>query len=199
MIWLKQIDPKGNTIIDTIKGISKDTLKKEREFTSENGSLILATDDRDLISSSRLFSKTGNLAINIFDETNKYFRTQLEAQSHTLKNIQAHLTQKIEQIIDSPLRSNNFNYEEKSEILKQKILNDPDKATEVLLYLNKRIFELDAHMSSFQLIYMGEFIDLVSQQHNIRRLILNIWHVFDDEFNEKKLHISLNFLTKKRI
>lgn len=193
MIFFTKIDIKGDKVADTISAASNIKHLKQREFASANGKLILLSDDQDLLKSSRLFSKIGNLALQIFDELHKYFRTQLEVQSHTLKGIQAHLAQKIEQIIDSPLQGKSLSYAEKRELLKKKILEDPDKATDVLLYLDKRIFDLDAHMSSFQILHMGEFIDLQVQKHNIIRLILNIWHAFDDEFKGKNIRYQFNF------
>ncbi len=166
---------------------------KVRNFAYGNKLLEFETDDVDLVKSSRLFSKVGPVAYDVFEQLYESFRGQIEAQAHTLKKIQAQLSQKIEQIVVSPLNHGKYAYTEQKRLVSQTIAADPDTAAEILIYLGKRISELDAHMSSFELIHMGEFIKLDKQKHNIRRLLLNIWHAFDGQFYKRNIRYNFSF------
>lgn len=192
MIWFSVSTVSGDNLFKSkFPRLGKNS--KNRSFSFDNQTIEVETNDSDLVRSSRLLSKVGPIANSIFDQLYESFRGQIEAQAHTLKKIQAQLSQKIEQVVVSPLSHGKYGYSEQKKLVSKKIAEDPEQAAEMLIYLSKRISELDAHMSSFELIHMGEFIKLDKQMHNIRRLLLNIWHAFDGQFYKKSIKYSLAF------
>lgn len=165
----------------------------EKVIKSENGSLVLVIDDKDLLRSSRLWKKVGKMSLDIFDSVYDYYQDVYIAQSHTLKKIQGQLRQRIEGIIKHPLLEPAENYEQQKQIIVDLISKSPSDVADALIYLKKRVFELGAHMPSFEILHMGEHLPLDKDRHNIRRLILNVWHGFDDIFKQKGIRYKFYF------
>ncbi len=195
MIIFEKKDSVGEIIATNANNINllKD-LNKKKEFFSPAGSLVIISDEEDMYNSSKIFTKVGNLTHNAFDSIYEHFRKQIIAQSHTLKKIQGKLIQKTEGVLHGTNYNLAENYEEQQEIILNKIKENPIEIADSLIYLYKRVFELSAHMASFEVLHMGEQIDPDLKLHNIRRLIINILHGFED--NLKELEITPYFSFK---
>lgn len=191
MIYFSKKNLKGTVVLET-SGFNINS-GKSRTFKSNTGTIILCTDELDLVKSSRLFNRVGKYVSEIFDNIHDSFRNQIELQSHTLKSIQAQLSQKIEQIVGISMQGGSLSFFDQKRLISKKVSENPDEAAEVFLYLSKRIYELDAHMSSFELLHMGEFVKLDLQFHSIRKLLLNIWHAFDEQYTKKNIRYTFSF------
>ncbi len=192
MIYFKKLNSKNEVIAKSSDYCVNDHFR-ERAIKRKDGDLILVIEDKDLLRSSRLFGKLSKLAYDIFDAVHGYYQDAYLAQSHTLKKIQGQLRQKIDGIIEHPLLGQAENYEQRKQLIISAISAKPEVVADTLIYLQKRVFELGAHMSSFEILHMGEQININKSRHNIRRLILNVWHGFDQIFEEKRIKYHFYF------
>lgn len=192
MIFFEKQDVNGDVVAKSLDYHVNEG-SGEKIIQGNNGNLKLVIGDRDLLRSSRLFGKLSSLAYDIFESVYKYYQDAYTAQSHTLKKIQGQLRQQIEGIVEHPLLRTAENYEQQKQMIVDIFSKKPESIADTLIYLQKRVFELGAHMSSFEILYMKERLYIDKQKHNIRRLILNIWHGFDDAFEKKDIRYHFYF------
>lgn len=184
MIYFVKRDSKG---VITTSNVSNERLlegKKSKEFTTNSGTLSLFSDDHDLIKSSKIFKKLGLLCAQAFEIMYRNFTDQIKAHSHTLKKIQGQLNQRIEGVIGSSMYSLAQDYKHQKEAVLKKIREEPESVADSLIYIDKRIFELGAHMSSFEILHMGEQLALDMKTHNLQKLLTNILHAFENSIED---------------
>lgn len=204
MIYFEKKNNVGVTLVSNIED-EKFLLgfeKKEIEF--KDGFLVVYTKDPILVKRAKIFRIVRDICSTIFDsvfkEMENHFLNQIKAHSHTLKKIQAQLTQKIESIVESPMLTACKDYNEQKVLVCDKICANPDLAADTLIYLKKRISEIEAHISSFEILHMGEDLYLDFKPHNIRRVILNILAAFQDSMNLNiKFHFDDDFSERNKI
>lgn len=161
-------------------------------FPVVNGTMEIETDDRDLGKSRKLFTKLGEAyctSLNLIEED---FLKKVRAQSHSLKELQGQVVQKTEGAL--PLfRLHGKTFEEQKDVIKKEMSDNPDRIAETLLYIQKRSIEIGAHMASFDLLHLGEQIELTVIPQNLKRSVLNIWHAFDDSIKDVGLGLKFKF------
>ena len=196
MTYFQRKDFNGKIIASNIVNGQDLSSYKPREIPIENGVIIFFTNETILVKNSKIFRLvrdiTSVILTNILNELDKDFTKKIVSHSHTLKTIQGQLKQKIDEIIDSPMLSS-ADYNEQIEIVADKIKEDPDLVADTLLYFRKRVFEIDAHILSFEILYLNQGIDLDFQPHNIRRLLMNVLYAFEDEANANNIKPVFNF------
>jgi signal transduction histidine kinase len=192
MIYFQKMNDKGELVAKS-SSYTVGSRSREKRISNINGDLVLVIDEKDLIKSSRIFRKLSGLALQIFDSIFSYYQNVYIAQSHTLKKIQGQLSQKIDSIIQHPLIATADSYEQQKQLIIDYISTYPGQSADTLIYLQKRIFELGAHMASFELLHLGSRIHIDKKRHNIRKLILNVWHGFDDIFSKKNIRYRFYF------
>ncbi len=163
-----------------------------KEFNLGDGKIEFITNDLELVKRSKILRKvvetSGPIVISIQDN----FINQIKEHSHTLKRLQGQLKQKIEGVVDCK-KFPNKNHSEQREIVSNEIKSDVKTIADVLIYLRKRILEIDAHIASFEIIHMGEEIQLDIRPHNIRNIIINILYAFEDESRGTWIKPSFQF------
>lgn len=168
------------------------THSKVKDFDTPNGNLeIKIFEDKDLKNSTSLFKRFGYLVVEIFDPIFDCFSERFEAQVHSFRNIQAQMKQKVEGILGNDMLLAHKNHSEKHQYALEKVKEDPELATDTILFLQKRIFELEAHMSSFELIHVGKKIQLDKKYHNFPKVIHNIFSAFAEDFG--RIGVTFNF------
>jgi len=192
MIFFDKINDKGESVANNFNGNNK-TCLKEMIFQSPNGVLKLYTDDENLLKSKKTFRKVGRACVYFFESIYKYFIDQFVLHTHDLKSIQAKLEQSIEGIVQNLLLSKANSYQEQKDLVLQKVKSEPEFTADTLIYLQKRILALDAHMSSFEILHMGGKIKIDKKRVNVRKLILNIWHGFEEDFIDKEINLHFMF------
>jgi signal transduction histidine kinase len=193
MIFFEKKDVKGKIVANNLNEstFSFDKLKK-RSFFTDTGSLDILTDDKDLLESNKLFKRVGEACSLYFDCLSRYFLDENTAHSHTLKKIQGQLNQKIDGIMP-PMLSQLHSYSEQKNLVLDVIKNNPEQVSIALIYIQKRIFELGSHMSSFEIVHAGERLSLDIRPHEMGRMLLNIWHAFSDIMEERQIKCRLMF------
>ncbi|MDP1722440.1 MAG: hypothetical protein Q8L37_04490 [Candidatus Gottesmanbacteria bacterium] len=169
---------------------------KKKEIGYPGGRLVLYSNDEDLLRSNKVFGKVGTAVASFIESINNHFLKQIEVHLHTLKKIHAQLLQKIESIVPNPLLMSAPTYGAQSALVLEKVKSQPEQVTEYLLFLKKRIYELGAHMYSFEILHMGKLLHIDKKSHNIKQLILGVWHGFDDETNKRGLTCQFMFEDK---
>jgi signal transduction histidine kinase len=167
-------------------------ISKIKEIETLSGCIeITISDNKDIQNSSSLFKRFGYLLAEIFDPIFDSFSERFDAQVHTFRNIQAQMKQKVESILGNDMLLAHKSHAQKTFYALERVKEDPDLATDTILFLQKRIFELEAHMSSFELIHAGKKIQLEKKYHNFPKVIHNVYSAFEDNF--EKIGVSFNF------
>ena len=191
MIYFRKKNSRGEIIASNTPNNLVQEDYKQKDFYIDSGVFSLITDEQDLVKSSKIFKKIGEASAQIFVSLHKQFVGQIKAHSHTLKRLQGQLIQKLESIVENPMLVS-ADYDRQRDQVAKNIKEKPELAADVLLYAKKRIFELDAHIESFEVLHMGEDIILDIRPHNIRRLLINILHAFDT-FTEQGIRPIFTF------
>jgi K+-sensing histidine kinase KdpD len=188
------IDNTGkNTIfVDTNPEQTYELHTREVTMNVDGGQLNLAVSgDSDFAKSNKLFTKSAKIFAMVIVPTIKKFSERFTSQSHTIKSIQAHMMQKIEGLLGNDMYSSHDNHASKLASAVAKIKENPELAAETIVFIQKRVIELDAHISSFELIHMGNKIKLDVREHNFPKVIRNVLSSFDDKFNT--IGVTYNF------
>ncbi|MEK7180889.1 MAG: ATP-binding protein [Patescibacteria group bacterium] len=184
---------RGEIIFSSLPRDFSSSNYQPREFKLGNGTLVLFTDDLLLLKRAKILRKVEEICSPALEFIQEYFIQQIKAHSHTLKKLQGQLKQKSEALVENPMLAAQVDYSHQRNIVADKIKKNPEAAADVFIYLQKRIFEVEAHISSFEILHMGEELQLDVRPHNIRRLILNILHAFQDRFDEYHVRRTFKF------
>jgi len=197
MIYFQKINSKSEIVASNIKEGQDLSGYKTREIPIENGLIILFTNEPILTKNSKIFKLVRDISSPVIDcvlkDMNEDFLEKIVSHSHTLKKIQGQLKQKIDTIIDNHMFISSKDYAEQIGIVSKKVSENPELVAETLIYFKKRIFEIDAHILSFEILHLGGEINLDLRPHNIRRLIMNILHAFEDEINTSNIKPIFEF------
>jgi signal transduction histidine kinase len=154
-----------------------------REFRIGDGVIEFITDDLELVKRSKILRKVVEVSSPIISSIEDGFIDQIKEHSHSLIKLQGQLKQKIEGIVDYRKFANK-DFQEQREIVIADIKADTKGVADILINLQQRIVEIDAHMASFEIINMGEEIQLDIRPHNIRDIIIKVLHAFEDQSNK---------------
>jgi len=155
---------------------------------------LVSVNDDDLYASKKLFNKTLNvlgLMSSIFFE---YYTNKIKNHSHTLKNIQGQMKQKMESLISENVTTHSYGYDTFKQKVKDEISNDLDLTAEVICYLNKRIFDVNAHIECFNVLSLDESGDYNFIAHNVKKVLLRISQPFFEDLKQKEVEVK--FLIK---
>jgi signal transduction histidine kinase len=196
MTYFQRKNSEGDIVASNIIEGQDLSSYKTREIPIENGVIIFFTNEIVLIKNSKIFRLVRDISSSVIStilkELDKDFLEKIVSHSHALRKIQGQLKQKIDTIIDSPMLSSR-DYTEQIDVVAKKIKNNPDLFADTLLYFRKRVFEIDAHILSFEILYLNQEIDLDFHPHNIRRLLMNVLYAFEDETNVNNIKPIFEF------
>jgi len=197
MIYFERKNQNSEIIFSNISECKNSEGYEYKEIPLRNGSIFLFTNLPILIKRSKIFRLVREICSPVLDsiinDIDEKSIELIKAHSHTLKKLQGQMTQKIEEIIDNPMLIASQDFNEQREVVSCRIIKNPSEAAEILIYLKKRISEVEAHISSFQIIHMGKDIYLDFHHTNIRRLILSVMSAFQDSLDEKHIKIIFKF------
>lgn len=157
-------------------------------------SIRLISEDDDLFLSKKLFNKTINVLGAMSGVFFDYYTNKIKNHSHTLKNIQGQMKQKMESLISEKVTTHSYGYDEFKDKVKEEITSDLDLTAEVVCYLNKRIFDINAHIECFDILSLDGKGDYNFIEHNIKKLLLRIFQPFFEDLKQKE--VDVKFLIK---
>ncbi len=194
MTYYQILNKKGGVVAGNILQTQDLSTYSSREISILGGNATprLFSNEK-VLKRAKFFRTVSDLCAPIIESLYKRFTEQIEAHSHTLRKLQAQSNQKIEGIIPDYMLIFSVDYEEQHKRVEQEIRKNARLAADTFIYLKKRIFELDAHIQSFEIIHLGADISLDVRAHNIKRLILNAFHVFDERLREISVRMIIAF------
>jgi len=180
-----------NTKIVEIKAISR--VKESADFSV----WVVSVDDIDLFNSAKRFGLVvdtyNELAVKFFE----YFILKMNAHSHTITTIQGQMLTKLEGIITRKnFRSNT--YLESIAKIKNLILGKENELSEILFYLDKRLFDMRNQIDGFNLLYTNTQLALKVEDYNpvnIKKVLLSIITPFLDQMGEGNVRLNIDSIT----
>ncbi len=154
---------------------------------------LIAENEKDLFKSSKFFKKTMKIYGCLSRDFLLYYINKIKNHSHTLKNLQGQMKQKVEGLITDNINNKCDNYEEFKRRVKEEVAKDTDSATDIICYLNKRIFDIDAHIESFEILSLGSRKEINYSNHNVRKVLLHIAQPFLENFKQNGVTLKFDF------
>lgn len=154
---------------------------------------IIVEDDQDLIKSPKLFKRTKRIYGEMAESFLEFYLHRIRAHSHTLRSIQGKMKQKI----DSLARKEDFrgqDYSESKKKISAIIVNNIEKTADIICYLNKRVSEIDVHIEGFDVLYMGDEVEIKMERHDLKKVLQNI--IAPSLKDLKKINVDVNFHIK---
>ncbi len=159
---------------------------------------IISVGNEDLFKSS--VKKFNFLAENYLEMSKNFFDfyvNKMNGHSHTITTIQGQMLTKLEGLIQrKQFRSSS--YSESIEKLKGLIFGREDEISEILFYLDKRLFDMRNQIDGFNFLYINNDINIDNLEHNpvnIKKVILNIATPFLDDFKKNKIRLNIESIT----
>ena len=164
-------------------------------FNGNNGSVFLCTSNSDEINSSRIFREKIDLYYNFIKCFNDYkieiqesFNINTKRLLHNLISLNAHNMQELFSIV--PQEELTGNIRSQLEIIKKYILNDPDEAASAILRVAKNNVSIKNEFSGFKKLYEKN-PKIIKKHHNARKVVLNVLHVFFQDFADKTVNVRV--------
>ena len=121
---------------------------------------------------------------NAISEATKIEQEKYSRIVHNLKTLNAQSIQSQFKFVPQRVFADNYN--NLYEFLNKEIKNRPDDATIALLRLSKNNAHMKTEFSTHEKLSV-ENPNLLIHEHNLRSVILNVYHSFDLEFKENKV------------
>jgi len=189
---LKDIENFKDIPLDGKIIISNKKIRSGHKETDDIFIRLISVDDKDLYQSRKLFNKALDAFIIISSQLFEYYINKIKNHSHSLKNIQGQMKQKIEGLISEKVTTKSYSYDIFKQKVKEQVSKDVDGSADVLCYLNKRIFDINVHIECFNILSLGKRGELNFIEHNIKKLLLRIAQPFFNDLKQKKVGIHFN-------
>lgn len=173
-------------------GVPLDSPKRMYNVIVSDFVVEVTTNDPDLSNSGKLFHRVVNACTPCVISIEKMFLDKIRDHAHSIKEIKGQIIQKIDGTFPW-VDLQGMPFLKQKEELSLGIINNPEKFVDTFLYVQKRLIELDSHMVSFDILHLGEQIELTKLPQNIRRAVLNIWHAFDASSVNTGLSLKFDF------
>lgn len=169
---------------------------------NQNGELIILTIEEKYINSSGLFKELSQMGLlnldNIITFRNNISLNQNEYVQdliHNLTSLNTYNVQELESLIPPKVLTKNINTQK--ETIKNIINEKPNIAANTLLKLIKYNYAMKVEFSVFEKTVMQN-PTVQKLEYSVRETILSILQIFIEEFEEKKIVVSID-TNEKRI
>jgi len=184
--------------------LCKLTNKKRRRgrIVSERGLLYACSDQADMMASSRLFKESLEVRSEFIAEL-KALRNSLESEArkqikrliHNLTTLNAHCIQEIYSFIPQEQLSNS-KQDEQTRIIAKFVTDDTKAAAQLFTRILKNNTLMKVEFSVFNKLYEASpRID--KRSHPIRKVILNVFHIFFPDFTDKDVLVKVQEFNEK--
>ena len=163
---------------------------------SENiNSVIVIEGDKNLSKSSRLRKSLLPAMANILHHAAKSSVEHVNDYVHSVNTLHGKMKQKIEEYA-GPEEFYGETYKDVHERIKSKIASDPDSASDVIIYLSKRVADMGAHLRGFEVVETQEAVNRGNlTPTRLRAALLSSFSTIQDEMYENmwiKLKINID-------
>jgi signal transduction histidine kinase len=158
---------------------------------------IVSVGDKDLFSSNIRFGLVVDTYFELSGKFFEYFLIKMNAHSHTITTIQGQMTTKLEGII-SRGKFRAHTYMESINKIKTLISGKEDELSEILFYIDKRLFDMRNQIDGFNLLYANKHYVFKPEDYNpvnIKKVLLSTATPFLDQLREKKVKLDIDNIT----
>ena len=153
---------------------------------------VVATNETDLLKSSKLFNKAIELYKQIALDVWRYHQTQINAHAHTLTTIHGQIRQSIEGFAPDE-RFYGETYTESTRNIAQLVSNDVGSAADLICYVYKRVADMRAHMLGAEIVHNGAQYEVKFSTVSLKRAILNQCTPFLSELESNSVRLKFFF------
>ena len=155
-------------------------------------SVIIIEGDKDLFKSQRLRKSILPVMMGIFHHTAKFNIERANDYAHSVNTLHGKMKQKIEEYAD-PEEFYGETYADVHEKIKSKISFDPDSASDVIIYLSKRIADTGAHLRGFEVAETQEVLDMGNLTHTrLKAALLSSFSIQDEMYKDMWIKLKIN-------
>ncbi|KKS92628.1 MAG: hypothetical protein UV68_C0041G0015 [Candidatus Collierbacteria bacterium GW2011_GWC2_43_12] len=189
----ERFDSDKNTKFSDIAAISR--TKESNEFFV----WVVSVGDKDLYNSSKRFGLVVEAYYELAGKYFEYFLTKMNAHSHTITTIQGQMATKLEGLV-SRKQFRAQTYSESIDKIKSVISGKEDELSEILFYLDKRLFDMRNQIDGFNLLYANKNYALNPNDYNpvnVKKVLLSTATPFLDKLRENNVRLDIDGITEK--
>lgn len=172
------------------KRMRKRFLSMDKEYV-----LYYCTDEKDYINSSRLFNdkiRVLKSMIPFIKSIREGITVELTKENkrllHNVTSLNGHNIQELYSVVDQNLLSQE--YMQQKQLIIEKISSDVDQAAKMFLRIAKNNAAMKTEFAVFKKLLDSE-PTLNFKTHNIRKVLLNILHVFFQDFSDQGTYVKI--------
>lgn len=184
--------------------INKDEMRQGKRISS-HGSFFLCC-NKSVAKTTKLFKEKLEMLIysiptikeikeDVYHKTKQYEQDKYQRIVHNLKTINAQSIQEQFSLIPQDILAENYN--DQIQYVKSEIQKNPEKAAIVFLRLAKNNASVKTEFVTHEKLSIENPV-LSVNNHNIKNVILNVYHAFALEMKTKKVTLDV-FTTKKHL
>lgn len=169
--------------------------RRRGKAESEEGFVYFCSANNDLLKSSRTFkSEINGLARTTYklreirETISDQKKSDVRRLVHNLTSLNAHTIQEMYSIV--PQEEMTKGWKEQLKIIENYLLKNPKESAMAFLRVVKNIFAMKTEFSVFNILIDGKH-NVKKKPHNIRKVILNVYHTFFQDFNDKGLQLRI--------
>lgn len=170
--------------------------RRRGKAESEEGFVYFCSSNKNLLKSSRTFkSEINGLARTTYklreirETISDQKKSDVRRLIHNLTSLNAHTIQEMYSIV--PQEEMTKGWKEQLEVIEKFLLKNPKESSMAFLRVVKNIFAMKTEFSVFNILIDGRR-DVKKKPHNIRKVILNVYHTFFQDFNDKGLQLRID-------
>lgn len=169
--------------------------------SSKEGKTFLCTDSDKLLKSNRIFKEKLNIYHDVIEDSVK-FKTQItDAVNkditrllHNLTSLNAHNIQEVYALVPQSLLTQNIR--KQISTIKDYIYKNPNEAALTFLRIAKNNISIKTEFTVFKKLYESS-PTLSIKNHPIRKVVLNVLHIFFQDFTDKDVHVRVEDFNDK--
>lgn len=175
--------------------------KGASETTNDGiGVWVVAENEKDLLRSSKLFRQTFNLYKEVAFGICRAQKEQLLGTRHILPNIHTQMVQSFDLFARNDVGIfHGGTLNTLVERVSKQIQNNTADAAHLIIYLNKLVLDMGAHLRGIDVIHFGADYKPIMKDVRVRAAILHQYASFTKEFEEAFIQLRVNAIDDEAI
>lgn len=137
----------------------------------------------DITKLSKISKKSGLNYEDIIEYMYNVYLRKIDLHSHTIKTIQAKMSQEFDLFINQREISQHNNI----------VKDNEEKASILIAQLSNRIREISFHIDSLNLLYYNQDIEIQLSEGNLKKILLKMYSPFQNTFIKNNVNLKFNF------
>lgn len=161
------------------------------KIKSQFGEVFSCTNNSDFVKSSKYFKTIQSVKIvglQDLEKTKNEINQETKRLIHNLTKTNGHNIQELYAIVPQDLLTQNL--QDQLTTIKHFILENPEESAKTFLRIAKNNAAMKTEFSVFKKLFEGSIV-LQKKNHPIRKVVLNLFHIFFQDFND--LNVYVNF------